>query len=175
MKLFKSLVFIGLLAIGFSAAGQQPAGSDSETANTGPNPRGYSVGLFTGSLLPNKVSGVRELLPHWGFRLGHPFRNTQLEYNFAMANAKGKTYQLGFVSLRNPVEIPALIFHWIVGVDVHRYKQSPTSGFRQSAGWHAGFGARFELTGGVSFRTDFRQGFSPGQQLLIMLGMEKIF
>ncbi len=147
------------------------------------DPRGYGVGLVTGSFLPLGISGVRDLLPIWGVRLAHPFRRTQLEYVGTSAKAKGVTYYHGFVSLRNPIRVPNQLFvgHWIIGLDYHTWKRKPTKifkiqfPFRYSSGWHLGFGARVPVSPNLSFRGDFRYGFGPGDQLVVSLGFEYLF
>ncbi len=150
-----------------------------ETHN--PDPRGWGLGVFTGTLLPMGIPGVLDQLSHWGVRLSHPIRRSQLEWNGVTAKAEDVTYYLGFVSLRNPIRMDGFVAHWLVGLDFHNYKRAPTKllgktfPFRLVQGWHVGFGGRVPLTDRFSLRSDFRLGFSPGQQLLVGLGFEYIW
>ncbi len=151
--------------------------------STPEDPRGYAVGAVTGSFLPLGILGVKDLLPLWGVRLGHGFRRTQFEYVGTAAQAKGVTYYHGYFSLRNPVTLPQALFigHWFIGLDYHTWKRKPTAifkiqfPFRYATGWHIGFGGRMPVTEKFSLRGDFRLGFSPGQQLNVLLGFEYLW
>jgi hypothetical protein len=145
------------------------------------DPRGLSLGAFTGTFLPLGIPGVLNQLPQWGLRLGHGFRRSQLEYNVMAANAHEVNYYLGYLSLRNPIKNDVVAAHWIIGGDFHYFKRAPTRilrttfPFRGVSGWHLGFGARLPVSDQFHFRSDFRFGFSPGQQLLVGLGFEYFF
>ena len=146
-------------------------------------PSYFDFGFKTGSLLPYDIAGVRELLPMWGIKMGHPISSSLgLEYDIDMANAKGVTYYLAYLSVRHDFVIGDILpLFFLIGVDAHYYKRRDTYGeitgnlteypFEFSGGWHLGFGTETQVYGNVHFRTDFRMGFSPGRQLIVSVGL----
>ena len=147
------------------------------------NPNGYfDLGIKTGSFLPYDIEGVRDLLPMWGLMLGHDVSQTlSVEYDIMMANAKGVTYYMAYLSLRHDFVVGRVLpLFFLLGVDGHYYKRRDSYGeitgnrteydFQGSGGWHLGFGTETVVYGDILFRTDFRMGFSPGRQLIVSIG-----
>ena len=167
-----SLLFIVLFSChGFSQATPQQANSNSY----------FDLGLKTGSYLPSGIQGVRDLLPMWGIKMGHPVSSTlSLEYDLDFMHAKGVNYFLGYFSLRHDFAIGnALPLFFNLGVDAHYYKRADVYGaitgnlteydYLFATGWHVGFGSETVIYGDIYFRSDFRMGFSPGKQLSITI------
>lgn len=151
-------------------------------AQTQANGAGYwDLGIKTGSFLPYEIQGVRDLLPMWGFRVGHTVSSTlRLEYDVDIAHAKGVQYFLGYFSLRHDFVVGNVLpLFFNIGVDGHYYKRKDAYGritnnlteydWRLATGWHAGVGSESNVYGDLFFRCDVRMGFSPGRQLTASL------
>lgn len=164
-----------LTVLSFSVAGYSQQPPPSTTSNSSEDLK-WSAGIFVGPLMPSRIYHVDEVLPFWGFMLGHDFKLGRLEYNLDFANAKGISYILGYISLKNDWVVgSALGVHSLIGLDMSGFKPRELSDgtdlpWKSSGGWHIGAGAEFDITRKVLFRTDFRFGFGPGRQLLLNLG-----
>lgn len=178
-----SLLF--LLSTLFSVA---PALAQTPPTPQQANGRSYfDFGFKTGSFLPNDIAGVRELLPIWGVKMGHPISESlSMEYDVDFANAKGVTYYLAYLSLRHDFALGKILpMFFLIGVDGHYYKRIDTYGeitgnlteypFQFTGGWHLGFGTETEIYGDLLFRTDFRMGFGPGTQLVVSVAIVNRF
>lgn len=143
----------------------------------------FDLGLKTGSFLPYGIEGVRELLPMWGVRLGHPVSETlAFEYDVDIAYAKGVQYFLGYLSLRHDFAVGRVLpLFFNIGFDAHYYKRADTYGeitgrrteypFKFSSGWHLGFGSETQIYHDFYFRADVRLGLSPSRQLTVSIGI----
>ena len=139
----------------------------------------FDLGLKTGTLLPSKINGVRDLLPLWGVKMGHPIsQELALEYDIDIAHAKGVSYFLGYVSLRHDFAVGDTIpLFFLVGFDGHYYKRKSTLitqtefPFKFSTGWHVGVGGEAVIYKDLLARIDFRMGFSPGRQMTMAFGV----
>ena len=142
----------------------------------------FDLGLKTGSYLPSKITGVTDLLPIWGVKMGHPVSQTLVfEYDFDFAHAKGVEYMLGYFSLRHNFTIGrALPLFFLIGADIHYYKRKDSvtnitmtvieHDWKFASGWHIGVGGETMVYGDIFGRADIRMGFSPGRQLTATLG-----
>lgn len=157
------------------------AQEDKTTAQAS-NPNGYfDLGVKTGSLLPYDIEGVRDLIAIWGIKMGHNLsQSLSVEYDLDMANAKGVTYFLGYISLRHDFVVgDVLPLFFTLGLDAHYFKRRDSYGeitgrrteydYRFTSGWHMGFGTETVVYGNILFRTDFRMGMSPGRQLIVSI------
>lgn len=166
-------IAILILFSAFSASAQSPtAGSEG-----GPStPMNWSMGAFTGPLLPSRIHNVDEQIPFWGLKLAHDSIFGRIEYDADFANAKGISMNLFYISLKNDWNVAnAFTVHSLLGFDVIRYKPRPEDDetenpWSTTGGWHIGAGSEYDITKKVSFRTDFRLGFGPGRQLTLNLG-----
>jgi len=171
------LIFLSILCCQQVLAQSQP-----EAVPTRTNSNSYfDFGAKVGSFLPYGTEGVRELLPMWGLHMGHSVSQTLgIEYDLDMANAKGVTYYLAYVSLRHDFVVGNVLpLFFTLGVDAHYYKRKDSYGeitgslteyeWNGSSGWHLGFGTETVIYGDILFRSDFRMGFSPGRQLTVSI------
>ncbi|MCB0378598.1 MAG: hypothetical protein KDD33_08910 [Bdellovibrionales bacterium] len=139
----------------------------------------YDIGVKAGSFLPYDIPGVRDLLPMWGIKFGHPIsKGLIFEYDFDFAHAKEVSYNLGYFSIRHNFMIGKVIpLHFLFGADVHHYKRKPTSlthtefPWKVTTGWHAGVGGETQIYADLIGRMDFRMGFGPGRQLSILFSL----
>ena len=143
----------------------------------------FDIGVKTGSFLPSKITGVSDLLPIWGVKLGHPVSDTLIfEYDFDFAHAKGVEYLNGYFSFRHNFDIGnTLPLFFLIGVDLHYYKRKDAVGSitgnitefdrKFASGWHLGVGGETLIYGDFYGRADIRMGFSPGRQLTATLGL----
>ena len=150
-----------------------------EGESSGGYPFYFDLGLKTGTFLPSKINGVRDILPIWGVKMGHPIsQELALEYDVDFANAKGVTYFLGYLSLRHNFAVgDAIPLFVLVGFDGHYYKRKNSlisqteHPFKLSTGWHVGVGGEAEIYRDLLARIDFRMGFSPGRQMTMTFGV----
>lgn len=178
-RLSLSLLCSLFLICGFSA--ESLAQTPADGGGGGDASSYFDLGLKTGSYLPYDIEGVRELLPIWGFFLGHSVSETlALEYDFNIAHAKGVVYYLAYFSLRHDFIVNNVLpLFFTIGVDIHHYKRKDSYGeitgnrteypFNTITGWHVGAGTETQIYGDLYFRSDFRMGFSPGRQLLVTI------
>ena len=139
----------------------------------------FDLGLKAGSFLPSKITGVRDILPLWGVKMGHPVsQELALEYDIDMAMAKGVTYYMAYLSLRHDFAVgDAIPLFVLVGFDGHYYKRKNTLitqtefPFKFSTGWHIGVGGEAQIYRDLLARIDFRMGFSPGRQMTMTFGV----
>ncbi len=113
--------------------------------------------------------------------MGHNLsQSLSVEYDLDMANAKGVTYFLGYISLRHDFVVgDVLPLFFTLGLDAHYFKRRDSYGeitgrrteydYRFTSGWHMGFGTETVVYGNILFRTDFRMGMSPGRQLIVSI------
>ena len=171
------------ILIPLSLVWQNRAHAQETTGGGGGATRSYfDIGAKSGSLLPYGIEGVRDLLPMWGIRLGHPVSQSMaIEYDVDAAIGKGVTYYLGYISLRYDFSVASVIpIYMTIGFDGHYFKRKDSVGeitgnitefdFRFTTGWHLGFGSETQVVGDLYFRADVRLGSGPGRQLSANLG-----
>jgi hypothetical protein len=153
----------------------QPApqqGDDPDQATNAPGADAlYEVGFHLGSLLPNQVNGVSEIMGLGGLRVG--MRMSPLSYfetGFITGNGSGQEWKNLHADFRMDIPVETLVGLAYVGADTVYFK-GPGHSTQLVFGGHAGGGVQMHLTGVTWFRTDMKFGFSPGTSLYIGFGL----
>lgn len=131
----------------------------------------YEVGFHLGSLLPNQINGVTEIMGLGGVRLGA--RMSPLSYfeaGFITGNGSGQQWKNLHGDFRMDIPIENLVGIAYIGAD-SIYYTGTTGGTRIIFGGHVGGGVQTHLAGSVWFRGDMKFGFSPGTSLYIGFGI----
>lgn len=128
--------------------------------------------FHVGSLLPNQIDGVTEILPTVGLRYAMPLNFGGLEAGFTNSHAHGVDYKLFSASFRGDLApMPDLIALFYIGPDFHYY--SPVNETRRVTNWgfHVGAGVEMHLGGPLYMRGDMKFNMNPGTALYIGFGV----
>jgi hypothetical protein len=153
-----SLTFV-LVALPFS--------SQKAVAQSGPAFE-HEVSLQLGSLLPNQIRGVTEIMPTWGLGYATSTRAGALEVTGIHSNAYGASLINLGLGLRG--EFPTIDqFSGLVfgGFDVMRYKPFDEESSRVETGMHIGVGVLMFVSDSLWLRGDLRFQAGPGTSLLM--------
>jgi hypothetical protein len=155
-----------------------------------------SVSFTTGPLLPQRVPGLREIMPMNGVRYSNRFRIGQLELEYLGGNASGSFFHSASMRLRYDIGYDDFLSGlFLVGADSIIYQKilkittitlntdgSSTSEvtFEPSdvasfSGMHFGFSLIPKISKTLRARADMIMRFSPGTSVFIGLGIEKPF
>lgn len=170
-----ALALIGALAFPTAAHAQAPAAAAASDTAGGAS---YEIGIGLGPMLPSRIPGVREVMNGWALR-GSMYTSKgvfELEWynavgNGALYNSNSLDYRLDIDSAEISKLIPV---HFLLGLHVDYYKQTD-AGYKIAGGWHYGGGMKFPLTQRVFVRSEFKQRFSPGNSLIILVGFSMVF
>ena len=162
------LFFVGLMAAsGLGLISVQAAETDYAY-----NPRhSYDFGLYGGTLLPNSIIGVTELVPGWGFLAAVPTGKGVFEVATFIGSGNSETYDTAAFDYRYDIPFSTLETHFLGGINVDTYT-SPTMKKSFIGGWHFGGGAALQLAGPIFLRSDFRYRIGPGVSLIVTVGLD---
>lgn len=146
----------------FSAHAQNATGSDAP----------FELGVHIGSLLPNQIDGVTEIMGLGGARMGFRLAPGQYaEFGFITGNGSGQEWKNVHADLRMDIPVENLVGVAFVGADTTYFKPID-EGTRIIFGGHVGGGLQTHLSGSAWFRGDMKFSFSPGTTLYIGFGLE---
>lgn len=156
------LILLGLLIVPASGFAQESGGGEG----------GSEVSIYLGSMLPNQIEGVTEILPVFGGRYGmHTASVGVLEFGLSNSHAEGVDFTTLSASLR--ADLPAIDqFVGIVygGLDVNYYRPVTSSERRTETGLHVGSGLLMHISDTLWLRSDLKFAVSPGTSLSILFG-----
>lgn len=133
---------------------------------TGQN-TGLEVGLLIGSLLPNQVNGITEIMGLGGVRGGYRLSpEVVLEGTFSTGQGYSADYKNLAASFRFDVPIEGLVADLYLGADATYFKGGGNSGTILGGG-HAGGGVMSLVGGNLWFRADMKFTVSPGTSLFV--------
>ena len=158
---------LDLVAILFVVLVAQNAAAQGTSNQFGPEFGGY-----VGTLLPNQISGITEILPSWGVRYSHPLSFGFIEGSFRDSHAKGVIWDVGSLAMRfdmNTVEGFTNIFY--LGVDMNAYKPDFRGDRIWTGGAHVGTGLLMKVANTFWIRTDLGLAVSPGTSLFLNIGI----
>ncbi len=138
---------------------------------TSANQFGPEVSGYIGTLLPNQISGVTEILPTWGLRYSYPLSFGFLEASVRDSHAKGVVWDVASLDMRfdmNTVEGFTNIFY--LGVDMNAYKPEFRGDRIWTGGAHVGTGLLMKVASTFWIRTDLGIAVSPGTSLFLNIG-----
>lgn len=135
----------------------------------------FEVGLHMGRLLPNQITGVTEIMPLWGTRVGlHLAQKAYFEGGLIMGSGDGASWQNVHGSFRMDMPIESIVALFFAGVDVTRYEGAGT-GKKTFGGGHVGGGLHVHIADAIWFRTDMKFNINPGTSLYFNFGFEARF
>ncbi len=143
------------------SAHAQATGGDSE----------YS--MYLGTMLPNQIEGVTEIMPVFGGRYG--FRNTSVvvtEFGLSNIHAEGVDFTTFSASLRADLPDYDQFFGMVyAGVDLNYYRPIRKTERKFDPGFHAGAGLMMHVGGTLWLRSDLKFMAEPGTSLQILFGL----
>ncbi len=148
------------------AVAQPDEGASKATGSDAP----YEMGFHLGSLLPNQIDGVSEIMGLGGFRGGYRFApESYVEGGMIMGNGEGVEWKNIHMDVRMDIPVEGLVGVAYVGADSYYYK-GQGRGTKLIFGGHAGGGIQAHVSGSMWFRGDMKFSFSPGTSLYIGAG-----
>lgn len=148
-----------------SDAGAQEGGGGAEG--------GSEFSLFIGSMLPNQIDGVTEILPVFGGRYGLPTARLGVaEFGFGNTHAEGVDFTTFSASLR--ADLPAIdTFIGFVygGLDISYFRPAGSEDRKTDTGLHVGAGLSVYASDTLWFRSDLKFNASPGTSLSLLFGI----
>lgn len=138
--------------------------------STGPG-YGDDVSLFIGSMLPNQIDGVTEILPVFGGRYGLSTSAGFVDFGLANTHAEGVDFTTLSLSLRG--EIPAgdgisgIVY---AGADLNWYAPMHSESRKTDTGLHIGAGAMMLVTESFWLRSELKFMGGPGTSLYLLFG-----
>ena len=148
-----------------SLAQSSPGGSEG-------GPSESELSFHFGSLLPNQIGGVSEIMPLAGARYAFPLNYGAIEAGFSSANAHGVSYKLVSASFRGELSpMPDMIALFYAGPDFHYYTPANAPEARSEWGFHVGSAVEMHLGGPFWLRSDMRFNLNPGTALYLGFGL----
>jgi hypothetical protein len=131
----------------------------------------YEVGMHLGTLLPNQIGGVSEIMSLGGIRGGVRIaQQGWWESGLITGNGEGQTWRNIHTDIRMDIPYENLVGIAGVGLDIIQFS-GPSTSSTLDFGGHVNLGVQANLGGSIWFRTDMKFGFSPGTSLYIGFGL----
>lgn len=168
VRLFTSVILALAAWSGPSGAAAQEANAEAMTAA----PWGHEFGLSVGSLLPNQIEGMSEIMPLVGLRYAYSLNYGSLEAGVSNSRAHGADYSILSLSYRGELApMPDLSTVFYIGPDLHYYRPTNQGSRRNEAGFHVGSGMMMRLGGPFWLRADMKFNMNPGTALFVGIGI----
>lgn len=133
---------------------------------------GNEISLHTGSLLPNQIDGVTEILPVWGARYGLGTQLGVVELGGSNVHAQGVDFTTLTASLRGDVPLADQIQGIIYGgLDFNWYRPEAESERKSVTGVHVGTGLMMHVADTFWLRSELKFMGGPGTSLYIGFGV----
>lgn len=134
---------------------------------------GSEYSLFLGTMLPNQIEGVTEILPVFGGRYGTRTSTfTTAEFGLSNIHAEGIDFTTFSASLR--ADLPAVdsFFGFVYGgLDLNYYRPIRKTERKFDPGFHVGAGMMMHIGGTLWLRSDLKFMAEPGTSLQILFGL----
>lgn len=152
---------IGLVCIGPIEASAQASGT-----------YGDEISLHVGSLLPNQIEGVTEILPVFGGRYGLGTSFGVVELGISNVHAQGVDFTTFTGSLKGETFLADQI-HGIVygGLDFNYYRPIDQSDRKTATGVHIGTGLMMHIASTLWLRSELKFMAGPGTSLYLGFGV----
>lgn len=165
-RLVELLVAICIVVVGHPTDAAAQAGG-------GGGAGGSEFSLFIGSLLPNQIDGVTEILPVFGGRYGIPTSRVGVaEFGFGNTHAEGVDFTTLSGSLR--ADLPAIdqfVGFVYGGFDISYFRPAGSEDRKTDTGLHVGAGLSVHASDTLWFRSDLKFSASPGTSLALLFGI----
>lgn len=164
-KIFATLTI--LLAGSTAFAQPDPGGASKPAGSDAP----FELGFHLGSLLPDQIDGVTEIMGLGGARMGYKFNpGSYFEGGIITGNGEGVKWKNIHMDVRMDIPVEGLVGIAYVGADSTYYQGAGRSSSKLIFGGHAGGGIMAHVSGSMWFRGDMKFNFSPGTSLYIGAG-----
>jgi hypothetical protein len=146
--------------------------SVAKAQETGAAGSGSDFSVSVGSLLPNQIDGVTEILPVFGGRYAMSTGLGKLEFGGFNSHAEGVDFTTGEASLRGdfPVGDGAVGLVY-AGIDLNWYAKKNSSDRQTETGFHIGTGAMLHVAETFWLRGEFKFMGGPGTSLYLLFGI----
>jgi hypothetical protein len=132
---------------------------------------GTEVNIQFGTLLPDQIKGVTELLPVWAFLYKIPFAGAGLEFGILNTHAYGLDYTTFPVRGRFDIPIDADLAAMVyAGPEINYYTETNSNDRNAVVGFHLGGGAMFHVLETVWLRAEMKYSVNPGDSLYFGFG-----
>ena len=147
--------------------------ASNANAQEGGAEAGSEISLFVGSLLPNQIDGVTEILPVFGGRYGFATERLGVaEFGFSNTHAEGVDFTILSASLR--ADLPAIdqfIGSVYGGLDLTWYRPAGSEDRTTEKGLHVGAAMAVMVNDNLWFRSDLKFNASPGTSMALQFGL----
>lgn len=161
---------VPLLAVLLVVGGNEAVAQDDAGGGEG---GGSEISLYLGTMLPNQIDGVSEILPLLGGRYGLRTASLgTLEFGLTNTHAEGVDFTTFTGSIR--ADLPAMDgFFGIIytGIDLNYYRPAGSEDRRTETGFHVGSGILMHASDTLWFRSDLKFMASPGTSLSLLFGL----
>jgi hypothetical protein len=142
-------------------------------AQAGGAEAGSEISLFVGSLLPNQIDGVTEILPVFGGRYGFATERLGVaEFGFSNTHAEGVDFTILSASLRADLpSIEQFIGSLYGGLDLNWYRPAGSEDRTTETGLHVGAAMAMMINDNLWFRSDLKFNASPGTSMALQFGL----
>jgi len=165
-----SAIFLFFALFSFSAMGQADGGAGGDSGH-GLGGGDYEAALMIGSLLPNQINGITEIMGLGGVRGGVRIAPAGWwEFNLNMGNGSGQEWRDASTDIRMDIPVENLVAIAFLGLDVVQYQGQGASEVIDFGG-HVGGGIQANIGGDIWLRTDMKFQFNPGTSLMIGLSV----
>jgi hypothetical protein len=162
MKLLK-LVLIAAIALAGSLVFSTPA----QAAEGG----GNDISMFVGSMLPNQIDGVSEVLPVFGGRYGLGTRFGMVELGGSNSHARGVDFTTIEANYRHDIPVDSDVLGLIEGgLDFNYYIPENESSRKAETGFHIAAGGMMMVSKAFWLRSDLKFMGGPGTSLTLLFG-----
>lgn len=147
------------------------AWAQNEGGDTGQNIQ-YEAGALIGSLLPNQISGITEIMGLGGARVGYRLNSSVMgEAGAVMGNGHGAQFKDVFMSFRVDVPVENLVGILYVGPDLVYFRGNGSKKDAIQIGGHVGGGVMAHAGGSLWVRADMKFNVKPGTSMYLSLSL----
>jgi hypothetical protein len=124
-----------------------------------------------GSLLPDQIDGVTEIMPMWGFGVG--MSNLSSAYSLQYINSTANGIKINAFSLETRKDVPfsSLVGSVSLGLDYQGITLPGEESATYYGGGHVGGGILALISSGLYVRMNMKFAFSPGVAMFLGFGL----
>lgn len=144
--------------------------------------KNIDLGILTGVLLPQNITGLNDNFIVSGVRLAKGISEFRPEILFLQGKENGAEFTLLDLTIKNTLftdNLGGLKPIWTIGWHYARYKRpdqgTTTFDYINAPGLHYGFGFEIPFVHNLVMRNDFSLSNGPGRLLVVSLGLQWTF
>ncbi|MCM2282752.1 MAG: hypothetical protein NDI61_13005 [Bdellovibrionaceae bacterium] len=164
-------LFLFAVFVASTPAHAQAPEAGAESSAPALSPWGSEYSFHAGSLLPNQIDGITEIMPFVGLRYATSLNYGSIELGVSNSHAHGADYTFMTASFRGELApMPDIATVFYAGPDFHYFRPTNNIGRRSETGLHVGSGMMMHLGGPFWLRADMKFNMHPGTALYIGFG-----